>query len=84
MRRSRKKYTVYTKYQDFATELRMLWKVKTKVIPIVVGALGTIPKGFEREKLQKSKNNDKCRVPSEDCTPWNSTHTKKGARVYLV
>ena len=34
------------KYQDLAREIRSLWKVKAKVIPIVIGALGTIPKGL--------------------------------------
>jgi len=32
---------------NFAVELRRLWKVKTNVIPIVVGALETVPKGLE-------------------------------------
>ena len=31
------------KYQDLARELR-IWKVKTQIIPVVIGALGTIPK----------------------------------------
>ena len=30
------------KYQDLAKELRKLWKVKTRVVPIVIGALRTI------------------------------------------
>ena len=36
------------KYQDLARELRKLWKVKVKVVPVVVGALGTIPKALEK------------------------------------
>ena len=32
------------KYQDLARELRKLWKVKTRVVPIDIGAVGTIPK----------------------------------------
>ena len=28
--------------------LEKLWNMKVKVIPIVVGALGTVPKGLER------------------------------------
>ena len=32
------------KYQDLARELCKLWKVKVKIVPVVVGALGTIPK----------------------------------------
>ena len=31
------------KYQDLAREVRKMWEVRTKVIPIVVGASGTIP-----------------------------------------
>ena len=31
------------KYQDLAREVRKIWGVRTKVIPIVVGTLGTIP-----------------------------------------
>ena len=30
------------KYQELARELSRLWKVKTTVIPVVLGALGTI------------------------------------------
>ncbi|XP_072169447.1 uncharacterized protein [Diadema setosum] len=36
------------KYQDLARELRRLWNMRTKVIPIVVGALGTTPKQLRR------------------------------------
>ena len=31
------------KYQDLATEVRKMWGVRTKVIPIELRALGTIP-----------------------------------------
>ena len=36
------------KYQDLARELRKLWQVKVNVVPVVVGALGTIPKALEK------------------------------------
>ena len=32
------------KYNDLRRELQRLWKVKTKVVPIVIGALGTVTK----------------------------------------
>ena len=32
------------KYQDLKVELKRLWKMKTRVVPVVVGALGSIPK----------------------------------------
>ena len=34
------------KYIDLARELKKLWNMKVTVIPIVIGALGTIPKGW--------------------------------------
>ena len=30
-------------YQDLARELRKIWNMKVKVIPLVIGALGTAP-----------------------------------------
>ena len=35
------------KYLDLARELRKLWNMKVKVVPIVIGGLGTVPKGLE-------------------------------------
>ena len=32
------------KYQDFGRELQKIWCVKVKIIPLVVGSLGAIPK----------------------------------------
>ena len=34
------------KYQDLGTELHKIWNVKVKIIPLVVGSLGAIPKQF--------------------------------------
>ena len=31
------------KYQNLARELRRMWEVKTKVVPVVLGALETVP-----------------------------------------
>ena len=36
-------------YQDLKRELYRLWKCKeVNIIPVVVGALGTVPKGLPR------------------------------------
>ena len=40
----RKEEENIARYADLATEIRRLYKVRTEIIPIVVGALGTIPK----------------------------------------
>ena len=34
------------KYLDLARELKKLWNMKVTIVPIVVGALGTITKGL--------------------------------------
>ena len=35
-------------YLDLARELRRLWNMTVTVIPIIIGALGTVPKRLER------------------------------------
>ena len=32
------------KYQDLKRELQKIWNVRVKIIPLVVGSLGVIPK----------------------------------------
>jgi len=44
------------RYQDLARELKRLWKVETKVIPIVVGALGTVTKNLEKNYKKAGLN----------------------------
>ena len=42
------------KYLELARELKKLWKMKVTIIPIVIGALGTVTKGLlkGREELE--------------------------------
>ena len=53
------------KYKDLTTEIQRMWNVKTKAIPVIGGATGTISKSFrkyvrnipgnhEDEELQKT------------------------------
>ena len=37
------------KYLDLARKLRKLWNLRVTIIPIVIGALGTIPKGLKKD-----------------------------------
>ena len=36
------------KYKDLTIEVQCMWKVKTKVIPVIIGATGTISKSFRK------------------------------------
>ena len=42
---------------DFVRELRKLWN-KMTVISVVVGALGTVPKGLEKRQGEQRKKQD--------------------------
>ena len=35
------------KYRDLAREVAKLWNVRVKIIPVVIGVLGTIPNDLE-------------------------------------
>jgi hypothetical protein len=34
------------KYKDLTIEIQCMWKVETRVIPVIIGATGTISKSF--------------------------------------
>jgi len=36
------------KYKDLTIEIQRMWKVKTRVIPVVIGATGNISKSFRK------------------------------------
>ena len=36
------------KYEDLTIEIQRVWNVKTKMIPVVTGATGTISKSFRK------------------------------------
>ena len=38
------------KYLDLARELKKLWNMKVTIVPIVIGALGTVTKGLLKGK----------------------------------
>ena len=36
------------KYKDLTIEIQCMWKVKTRVIPVLIGVTGTISKSFRK------------------------------------
>ena len=36
------------KYKDLTVEIQRMWNVKPKVIPVIIGATGTISKSFRK------------------------------------
>ena len=46
----RKEAEKILKYKDFTIEIQVqrMWNVKTKVIPVIIGATGTISKSFRK------------------------------------
>jgi len=36
------------KYKDLTIAIQFMWKVKTRVIPVIIGATGTISKSFRK------------------------------------
>ena len=36
------------KYKDLTIEIQRMWKVKTRVIPVIRGVIGTISKSFRK------------------------------------
>jgi chorismate mutase len=46
------------KYKDLTTEIQRKWNVKTKVIPVIIGATGTISKSFRKYVSNIPGNNE--------------------------
>ena len=44
----RRRNILYIKYKDLTIEIQRMWNVKTKVIPVIIGATGTISKTFRK------------------------------------
>jgi hypothetical protein len=46
------------KYKDLTIEIQRMWNVKTRVIPVVIGATGTISKSFIKYVSTIPRNHD--------------------------
>ena len=57
-----------------------MWNVKTKVIPIIIGATGTISKSF-RKYLSNIPEKHTIRELQETPTYWHCTHSSESRNV---
>jgi hypothetical protein len=46
------------KYKDLTTEIQRMWNVKTRAIPVIIGATGTISKSFRKYVSDIPGNHD--------------------------
>jgi hypothetical protein len=46
------------KYKDLTTEIQRMWNVKTRVIPPIIGATGTVSKSFRKYVSDIPGNHD--------------------------
>ena len=46
------------KYKDVTIEIQRMWNVKTKVIPVIIGATGTISKSFRKYVSNIPRNHE--------------------------
>jgi hypothetical protein len=46
------------KYEDLTIEIQSMWNVKKKMIPVIIGATGTISKSFRKYVSNIPGNHD--------------------------
>jgi hypothetical protein len=49
---------IILKYKDLTIEIQRMWNVKPKVIPVIIGATGTISKSFRKYVSNKPGNHE--------------------------
>ena len=72
-----KEYEKKDKYLDLARELKKLWNMKVTIVPIVIGAFGTITKGLlkglEESIAENDQNPEESWRLEQTCCHSNST-----------
>jgi hypothetical protein len=53
-----KKAEKILKYKDLTTETQRMWNVNTRVIPVIIGATGTVCKSFREHVSDRPGNRD--------------------------
>ena len=70
------------KYKDLTIEIQRMWNVKTKVIPVITGATGTILKSF-RKYVSNIPGNHEVKELTENSDTGHCAHTSESANVEM-
>ena len=70
----------FLQHKDLTIELQRMWKLKTRVIPVIIGATGTISKSF-RKHVSIIPGNHISEGTTENSHIGHCTHTSEGANV---
>jgi hypothetical protein len=68
------------KYKDLTTAIQRMWTVKARVIPVVIGATGTVSKSF-RKYVSNIPGNRDIRGTTENSHIGRCIHTAESANV---
>jgi hypothetical protein len=68
------------KYKDLTIEIERMWNVKTKMIPVIIGATGTISKSF-RKNVSNIPGKQEVKGTTENSHIGHCTHTAESSNV---
>ena len=69
------------KYKDLTIEIQRMWKVKIRVIPVIIGANGTISKSFRKYMSNIPGNHEVKELQKTAILGTAHTHTSESANV---
>ena len=74
------------KHKDLTIEIQRMWNVKTKVIPVIIGATGTVSKSFRKYVLRTpSQLHSLQQIPTQhDMLPQHLVYKNELNREYVI
>jgi hypothetical protein len=71
----------FLKYKDFITEIQRTWNVKAEVIPVIIGATGTISKSLRQYPSSIPGKHEIKELEKKNSHIRHCTHTTGSANV---